>query len=114
MVGGQWVAHPGGAIDYTVNITKKSDPIVKGLSDFKMHSEQYYMHVDPSNDVLATTNVEVQHCPWVKKCVMPAVWKRMWGEGKVFYMSLGHVAKDFQVPEVLEIIKRGAMWASRG
>ncbi len=55
MVGGQWVAHPDGIIDYKVNITKASDPIVKGLKDFAMKSEQYYMHVDPSNEVLATT-----------------------------------------------------------
>ena len=113
MVGGQWVAHPGGYVDYEVNIKKKSDPIVKGLSDFKMHSEQYYMHVDPSNEVLATTNVKVEHCPWIKKCVMPVVWKRKYGEGRVFYSSLGHVADDFKVPEVLEIMRRGALWASR-
>ncbi|MEY2847192.1 MAG: hypothetical protein RL076_2738 [Chloroflexota bacterium] len=55
MVGGQWVAHPGNIIDYTVNITNHTDPITAGLSDFAMHSEQYYMHVDPSNEVLATT-----------------------------------------------------------
>ena len=54
MVGGQWVAHPDGIIDYTVNITS-DDPIVAGLGDFQMHSEQYYMHTDPGNEVLATT-----------------------------------------------------------
>ena len=113
MVGGQWVAHPGGIADYTVNITKPEDPIVKGLRDFKMRSEQYYLHVDPSNEVLATTTFSGEHCPWIAGCVMPVVWKRRWGQGKVFYMSLGHVAKDFEVPEVLEIIRRGSLWAAR-
>ncbi|MDI6828219.1 MAG: ThuA domain-containing protein [Armatimonadota bacterium] len=113
MVGGQWVEHPGGIVDYVVNIIKPEDPIVKGLSDFKMKSEQYYMHVDPSNEVLATTTFGGEHYPWIAGCVMPVVWKRKYGEGKVFYMSLGHVAKDFEVPEVLEIIKRGAIWAAR-
>ena len=113
MVGGQWVAHPGGYIEYEVNISKPEDPIVAGLSDFAMNSEQYYMHVDPSNEVLATTEVKVEHCDWIPQCTMPAVWKRMWGDGKVFYTSLGHVAKDFEVPEVLEIMKRGIAWASR-
>ena len=55
MVGGQWVAHPGGFIDHEVNILDTDDPITAGLSDFKLHTEQYYMHVDPSNEVLATT-----------------------------------------------------------
>ena len=43
---------------------------------------------------------------------MPVAWKRMWGKGRVFYSSLGHVAKDFEVPEVLEIVKRGMQWAA--
>ncbi len=113
MVGGQWVEHPGGIIDYTVNITKASDPIVAGLSDFKMHSEQYYMHTDPGNDVLATTVVSGDTYPWVAGTVMPVVWKRMYGAGKVFYSSLGHVASDFQVPEAKEIIRRGMLWAAK-
>ena len=113
MVGGQWVEHPGGIIDYTVDITKPSDPIVSGLSSFKMKSEQYYMHVDPGNEVLATTTVSGDAYPWIAGTVMPAVWKRRYGAGRVFYMSLGHVASDFQVPEVMEIIKRGAIWAAK-
>lgn len=113
MVGGQWVAHPDGITDYEVNIVDHDDPITAGLSDFKMHSEQYYMHVDPSNHVLATTTFHPKSAPWVDGCVMPVAWKRMWGKGRVFYSSLGHVAKDFEVPEALEIQKRGMLWASR-
>ncbi len=113
MVGGQWVAHPGGVIDYEVTIINHNDPITSGLKDFKMHSEQYYMHVDPSNEVLATTTFRGDVLPWIQGCVMPVVWKRYWGKGKVFYSSLGHVAKDFQVPEAKEIVKRGMLWASR-
>jgi type 1 glutamine amidotransferase len=113
MVGGQWVAHPGNIIDYEVHIIKTEDPIVAGLSDFKMHSEQYYMHVDPSNEVLATTTFSGEHCEWIAGTVMPVVWKRRYGKGRVFYSSLGHVAKDFEVPEALEIMKRGMLWASR-
>jgi len=113
MVGGQWVAHPGGVIDYEVNVTKPEDPIVAGISDFKMHSEQYYLHVDPSNEVLATTTFGGEHAPWIEGTVMPVVWKRMWGQGRVFYTSLGHVASDFDVPEARTIVQRGMLWASR-
>ncbi|MCW3979268.1 MAG: ThuA domain-containing protein, partial [Candidatus Bathyarchaeota archaeon] len=90
MVGGQWVAHPGGIIDYEVNIVDHEDPITRGLEDFGMHSEQYLMHVDPSNEVLATTTFGGEYCPWIEGTVMPVVWKRMWGAGRVFYTSLGH------------------------
>lgn len=113
MVGGQWVAHPGNIIDYEVNIINHDDPITAGLPDFKMHSEQYYLHVDPSNEVLATTTFSGEHTPWIQGCVMPVVWKRHWGAGKVFYCSLGHVAKDFDVPEAREIVNRGLLWATR-
>jgi type 1 glutamine amidotransferase len=113
MVGGQWVAHPGGVIDYEVKITNHDDPITVGLTDFKMHSEQYYMHVDPSNEVLATTTFTGEHCPWIDGVVMPVIWKRMWGTGRVFYTSLGHVAKDFNVPEARTIVQRGMLWASK-
>lgn len=113
MVGGQWVAHPDNIRDYRVNILNHDDPITKGLSDFAMHSEQYYMHVDPSNEVLATTTFETESAPWVNGTVMPVLWKRRWGEGRVFYSSLGHVASDFDVPEVMEIQRRGMLWACR-
>ncbi len=113
MVGGQWVAHPGGIIDYEVNVINHADPITRGIEDFGMHSEQYLMHVDPSNEVLATTTFGGDYCPWIEGTVMPVVWKRMWGLGRVFYTSLGHVAKDFDVPEAKEIVERGMLWASR-
>jgi type 1 glutamine amidotransferase len=112
MVGGQWVSHPGGIVPYEVNIRDKNDPVTKGLNDFNMQSEQYYMHIDPNAKVLATTKFSGQHDPWIKGSVIPVVWKKTYGKGRVFYSSLGHVAKDFDVPEALEIMKRGICWAA--
>jgi hypothetical protein len=108
MVGGQWVAHPGDIIDFRVHIVDPADPVTAGLNHFNMHSEQYYMHVDPSNHVLAATTFEINGC------TMPVVWKRMYGQGRVFYSSLGHVAKDLDVPEALTLITRGMRWAGAG
>ena len=113
MVGGQFVGHPGGIIDYEVNITDHNDPITAGLDDFSMHSEQYYMHMDPSNEVLATTTCSGDHDAWIEGCVMPVVWKRKWGSGKIFHCTLGHVAGDFDVPEAREIVRRGLIWCTR-
>jgi len=113
MTGGNWVAHPGGCVEYGVNITNRDDPITKGIRDFKMISEQYYLHADPSNEVLATTTFSGADAPWTAGCVMPVMWKRKWGEGRVFYSSLGHAAKDFDVPECRETMRRGMLWAAR-
>ena len=112
MVGGQWVAHPGNVIDYTVQITNHDDPIMAGLNDFSMHSEQYYMHTDPANDVLATTTFNGDYCEWISGTVMPVVWKRRYGKGRVFYSSLGHVNADFDVLEARTIMERGLLWAA--
>lgn len=112
MVGGQWVAHPGNIIDYRVNVNDQEHPITAGIADFDMHSEQYYLHTDPSNEVLATTTFGGEHAPWIEGTVMPVVWTRHYGKGKVFYSSLGHVVGDFDVPEAREIVRRGLLWAA--
>ena len=115
MVGGQWVAHPGNIIDYTVQITDKDHEITRGLGEFSMHSEQYYMHTDPGNQVLATTTFSGEHegADWISGTVMPVLWTRMWGRGRVFYSALGHVNSDFEVPECAETVRRGMLWAAR-
>lgn len=99
--------------DYQVNIRRPADPLMAGLTDFWMHTEQYDMHVDPFNEVLATTTFDGLYAPWLSGCVMPVVWKRRWGQGRGFYSSLGHNVRDFDVPEAREIQHRGLLWACR-
>jgi type 1 glutamine amidotransferase len=113
MVGGQFVGHPDGIKDYEVTIADRDHPITRGLREFRVTSEQYYMHVDPSNDVLATTTFHPETAPWLDGVIMPVVWTRRWGAGRVFYSSLGHALGDLDVPEVPEIQRRGMLWAAR-
>ena len=115
MTGSQFMAHPGGCVEYEVNIVRKRDPIVKGIKDFKIKSEQYYMHTDPGNEVLATTTfTDGYDHPWTQGTVMPTIWKKRWGQGRVFYSALGHVAREFtEYPDMLEITRRGMLWAAR-
>lgn len=124
LIGGQFVAHPPGwpdnpvpsedFVDYDVTICRPDDPIVKGISSFRLFSEQYYMLVDPSNEVLATTTFSGDHLWWIEGTVIPVVWKRRWNKGRVFYCSVGHRLQDLQEPQVTEIIRRGAIWAAEG
>ncbi len=106
MVGGQWVAHPGGdGVEYEVHIEDVPSPITEGLDDFPVCSEHYYMHVDPGNQVLATTRFG--------DVIMPVAWTKTYGRGRVFYCSLGHVAQVFdQAPEILTLVTRGMLWAA--
>ncbi|MBZ0288989.1 MAG: ThuA domain-containing protein [Anaerolineae bacterium] len=106
MTGGQWVAHPGNdGVEYMVYIDGVPSPITAGIADFQVKSEQYYMHVDPGNTVLATT-----HFGEVK---VPVAWTKMWGKGRVFYCSLGHQPNIVQMPQTLTIMERGMLWAAR-
>jgi type 1 glutamine amidotransferase len=108
--GGQFVAHPGGLISYAVHIEDAPSPITEGLSDFEVTSEQYYMHVDPSLNVLATT---VFAGVGPQPVVMPVTWTKGYGEGRVFYCSLGHSPDVLELPPVLTMVTRGMAWAAR-
>ncbi|MEP7240717.1 MAG: ThuA domain-containing protein [Devosia sp.] len=114
IVGGQWVAHPGNAVDYTVDVVKPDDPVMQAIpASFPYHSEQYYMHVDPGNEVLATTQFTGAHDAWIDGVVMPVVWKKRFGQGRVFYSALGHSAAEFDNPTMATILRRGINWAAR-
>lgn len=106
MTGAQWVAHPGNdGVTYNVHIDGETSPITEGMSDFQVVSEQYYLHVDPSNTVLATTRFG--------EVVMPVVFTRHWGTGRVFYSSLGHTPEIVKMPETSLLMERGMLWAAR-
>ena len=116
MTGGNWVAHPGNdGVEYTVNIKRGSSPIVEGIEDFSVKSEQYYLHVDPAVEVLATTRFPVVDGPHAANGVvdMPVIWTKRWGSGRVFYCSLGHHADIMEVPNCREIMRRGFLWAAK-
>jgi len=114
MVGGQFVAHPDNIKDYTVRIVDRGDPIMQGIEDFTVHTEQYYMLVDPRNEILATTVAQSVSAPWTNGVVIPCVWKKQHGAGRVFYSALGHQASEFNtVPQQLKLTLRGMEWAAR-
>ena len=118
ITGGQWVAHPGGdGVEYTVNICHGSSPITEGLEDFPVCSEHYYLHVDPAIEVLATTRfpvVQYYHCA-NKPVDMPVAWTKLWGNGRVFYTSLGHHDDVFdKSPNAAVLMERGMLWAADG
>ena len=113
LTGVQWVQHPGDIVDYRVHVEKPFDPIMAGISDFDYHSEQYYLHYDPSIDILATTLFTGEHDAATTGIKMPVVFKRQFGAGRIFYSALGHVVAEFANPEMRTILRRGLNWAAR-
>ena len=118
MTGGQWVAHPGNdGVRYRVNIRDRAHEITRGINDFDVSSEQYYMHVDPAVKVLATTRFPTSGVdgPHVGNgpVDMPVVWTKAYGKGRVFYNSLGHQANVVATEPNLTVMRRGFLWAAK-
>lgn len=117
MTGANWVAHPGGdGVEYDVHISNTSSPLTEGIRDFPVKTEQYYLHVDPANEVLATTRfptVKWYHSPNGQVDV-PVAWTRRWGLGRVYYNALGHQLNVINHGPAREMLRRGAIWAAQG
>jgi type 1 glutamine amidotransferase len=115
--GASFLDHPGGEgvpVPYTINVVDHEHPVTQGIGDIEIASEQYYMQVDPSAHVLATTTFSGEPWPWLDGVVMPAVYVRTWGEGRVFYASPGHDPSELRIPGVERLIGQGLSWAARG
>ena len=117
MTGSQWVAHPGGdTVTYKVYIKKSAaSDIIADLEDFEVTSEQYYIHVDPAVNVLATTRFVLNNGSHISngEVEVPVVYTKRWGKGKVFYNSLGHNHYIFDIPDAKELMRRGFLYAAK-
>lgn len=118
MTGGQWVAHPGNCIpSHRVAIVDRDHPIVKGIKDFDLpNSEQYFIHIDPSVNVLCRTVFSGEYGDrdrYKAGTIMPYAYTKTYGKGRVFVACWGHTSKDFDVPEAREIVLNGMLWSAR-
>ncbi len=118
MTGSQWVAHPGNdGVNYTMRIDR-SNPheITDGLPDFQVSSEQYYLHVDPGVNVLATCDFPTPGADGPhtdNPCKMPQIYTKMYGKGRVYYNALGHHADVLEAEVPRELMRRGFNWAAK-
>ena len=115
MTGAQWVAHPGNdGVTYRVRMTS-DDPLVAGIGDFDVTTEQYYLHVDPAVKVHAVCDFPVVDGPHAANgpVAMPVAFTKLWGRGRVYYNALGHQAGVIDHGPAREMIRRGMLWAAR-
>ena len=114
VAGCTFAGHPGNnGVTYRVDPVKTRDPIMAGIESFDHTSEQYFLHIDPTVEVLATTTFSGEHAFWLKDLVVPQVFKKRYGKGRVFYTALGHIASELDSPPVRKILTRGMLWATR-
>ncbi len=103
MVGGHFVTHPHYR-DYMVSVLDAEHPITEGLSEFMVRDEQYITDYDPRNHVLATAL-------W-QGIARPVAWVKSWGEGRVFYLALGHDQQACKHEMFELLLRRGCLWAA--
>jgi uncharacterized protein len=116
LLGGDFVAHPAGEafpFPYEVTITDHDHEVTEGVNNFKVASEQYYMHTDSNNHVLAETVFTGDHYPWLDGLRSPVAWVRQWGRGRVFYHSIGHDPSTLDDPDVRRLTLQGLRYAAR-
>ena len=112
MIGGQFVKHPGGKVKFKINML--DDKLTEGLDDFEIFTEQYYLHYDPNIEIIANTKFNGETFPWIEDVVMPVSWKKTYGKGKVFYISIGHDPNELMMHEDgWKLLTRGFVWATR-
>ena len=103
-VGGHFVGHPAYR-QFEVSFTPVDHPITKGLEDrFFQTDEQYLLDYDPRVTVLA----QGIH----RGSLMPSIWVKKWGEGRVFYTGMGHDPKACEADMFKKIITRATAWAA--
>lgn len=102
MVGGHFVTHPRFR-QYQVSIVDSQHPITEGLEEFFVEDEQYVTDYDPRVHVLASALWKGQ--------AMPVAWIKPWGNGRVFYLALGHNPDACRHEMFKVLFQRGARWA---
>ncbi|HET9648857.1 MAG TPA: ThuA domain-containing protein [Microlunatus sp.] len=116
VTGSAFIEHPGGEavpVPYPVNIIDRDHPVTAGVQDFTAATEQYYLHIDPTAHVLAETVFSGEHLPWLDGVKMPVAYVKTFGEGRVFYETIGHAPADLLEPNVTRLVKQGLAWAAR-
>ena len=115
LTGSQWVAHPGNdGVNYRVRMLG-DDPLIAGIGDFDVFTEQYYLHVDPAVRVHAVCDFPVVEGPHTVNgpVAMPVGYTKGWGNGRVYYNALGHQANVIDHGPAREMVRRGLIWAAQ-
>ena len=102
LIGGHANWHPPG-LTFTVNIGDANHRVMRGVADFEVEDEIYMSAWDPDIHVLATAEwADKQH---------PMAWVKNYGDGRVFYTTLGHGPNTFERPAMQQVITQGVRWA---
>jgi type 1 glutamine amidotransferase len=105
-LGGAFITHPP-QLDVQVEFVDREHPITQGLEDFTLRDELYILDYDPAR--VHTLAVTYSH----EGKLQPVAWTREEGQGRIFYLSLGHHEASFVDERFRALLKRGLQWVLR-
>lgn len=110
VLGAAYAGHPP-IRPYRVRITNPDHPIVQGVSEFVVTDEQHYMDYDKDPGHIFMETVSVGELDYREKGpVAPGGWSYEYGEGRVCYMSPGHLLTVLWNPEYVKLQQNAVNW----
>ena len=119
LIGGYFNGHPWHQ-RVTIEVADPSDPLVAFLgnslqfddeiyqiSDFDYHGSHVLLRLDPGSVDLTKPDVRQRFYGW------PLAWTRFHGQGRVFYMALGHEASVWKDTRFQRILTNAVVWSIR-
>jgi len=120
MIGGYYDEHPWNTFDAPVVVEDPAFPGMKAwkpsfvltdeiyqMKNFSRSNTRVLMRLDPSKLDLANPRVHRVDRDF------PVAWAKMYGTGRVFYTTLGHVEANWDKPEMQTMITEAIKWALR-
>ena len=120
MIGGYYDEHPWNTFDAPVLVEDPAFPGMKAwkpsfvltdeiyqMKNFSRSNTRVLMRLDPSKLDLANPRVHRADRDF------PVAWAKMYGTGRVFYTTLGHVETNWDKPEMQTMMTEAIKWALR-
>ncbi|AWT59480.1 MAG: hypothetical protein DF168_00670 [Candidatus Moanabacter tarae] len=104
LLGGHANWHPPG-LTFEVKIEDHEHEITSGIQNFEVDDEIYMSAWDPSIHILASAI-------WEDNPSQPMAWTQKYGEGRVFYTTLGHGPATFKRAMMQQLVTNSVVWAA--
>lgn len=133
MLGTQFKAHPPIG-PFRVEVVNQDHELTRGLADFEVVDELYLSHTTAPIDTLMQTRFEGEaagfSCGQWSDTVVPILYTRDIGQGRIVYNTLGHCRGHYDLPGMADfyphpekcawnydvyydLLRRGIAWAMR-
>jgi type 1 glutamine amidotransferase len=84
-------------------------PVIRGLpKEWQLPQEELY-HVDK---VWPTATVLAEAMSTARQAMQPVIWVNQYEKARVFGTTLGHYNHTVELPEFLDLVTRGTLWAA--